>query len=84
MRVQESYIDTFTAQVAAQASLGAFPSTVWKNWRWGDSWIHSTAQSKEHSILCLKSKEHSVRDALAGQVVQNGVSFAQAYASMRV
>ena len=32
-----------------QASLGAFPFAVWKNWRGGDSWIHSTAQRKEHS-----------------------------------
>ena len=33
----------------AQTSLGAFPFTVWKNWRWGNSWIHSTTQRKEHN-----------------------------------
>jgi len=37
-----------------QASLGAFPFTIWKKWRWGDSWIHSTAQRKQ-----TKRKEHS-------------------------
>ena len=46
-----------------------------------------------HDDLAAPSKLHikvkgmlilGVRDALAGQVVQNGVSFAQAYASMRV
>jgi len=42
-----------------QASLGAFPSTVWKNWRWG---IHeSTPQPRVKNTVKRNSKWESAR-----------------------
>jgi len=49
MRVQESYIYTFTAQVAVPGLFGGFSFHGLKNLKVGDSSIHSTAQRKEHS-----------------------------------
>jgi len=49
MRAQESYIDTSTAQVTAQGLFGSFSFPGLKKLKGGDSWIHSTAQRKEHS-----------------------------------
>jgi len=57
MRVQESYIDTFTAQVAAPGLFGGFSFHGLKKLKVGDSWIHSTAQSKEHSKLEFEKRE---------------------------
>jgi len=48
MRVQESYIDTFTAQVPAPGLFGGFSFHGLKKLKVGDSSIHSTAQRKEH------------------------------------
>jgi len=55
MRVQESYIDTFTAQVAAPGLFGGFSFHGLK--KVGDSWIHSTAQRKEHSKTEFEKRE---------------------------
>jgi len=57
MRVQESYIDTFTAQVAAPGLFGGFSFHGLKKPKVGDSWIHSTAQSKEHSKTEFEKRE---------------------------
>ena len=49
MTAQRSYIDTFTAQVTAPGLFGGFSFRGLKKLKEGDSWIHSTAQKKEHS-----------------------------------
>jgi len=46
---QRSYIDTSTAQVTAPGLFGGFSFRGLKKLKGGDSWIHSTAQRKEHS-----------------------------------
>jgi len=59
MRVQESYIDTvtFIAQVAGPGLFGGFFSHGLKKLKVGDSWIHSTAKSKEHSKTEFEKRE---------------------------
>jgi len=57
MRVQESYIHTFTAQVAAPGLFGGFSFHDLKKLKVGDSSIHSTAQSKEHSKTEFEKRE---------------------------
>jgi len=49
MRVQESYIDTFTAQLAAPGLFRGFSFHSLKKLKVGDSLIHSIAQKKEHT-----------------------------------
>ena len=49
MMLQENYIDTSTAQVTAPGLFRGFSFPGLKKLKGGDSWIHSTAQSKEHS-----------------------------------
>jgi len=49
MRAQESYIDTSTAQVTAPGLFEGLSFRGLKELKGGDSWIHSTAQRKEHS-----------------------------------
>jgi len=55
--VQESYIDTFTAQVAAPGLFGGFSFHGLKKLKEGDSWIHSAAQRKEHSKTEFEKRE---------------------------
>jgi len=55
--VQESYIDTFTAQVAAPDLFGGFSFHGFKKLKEGDSWIHSAAQRKEHSKTEFEKRE---------------------------
>jgi len=57
MRVQESYIGTFTAQMAAPGLVGGFSFHGLKKLKVGDSWIHSTAQRKEHSKMEFEKRE---------------------------
>jgi len=57
MRVQESYIDTFTAQVADPGLFGGFSFHGLKNQKVGDSRIRSTAQRKEHSKTEFEKRE---------------------------
>jgi len=57
MRVHESYIDTFTAQVAAPGLFGGFSFHGLKKLKVGDSWIHSTAQRKEYSKTEFEKRE---------------------------
>jgi len=57
MRVQKSYIDTFTAQVAAPGLFGGFSFHGSKKMKVGASWNHSTAQSKEHSKTEFEKRE---------------------------
>jgi len=57
MGVQESYFDTFTAQVAAPGLYGGFSFHGLKKLKVGDSWIHSTAQRKEHSKTEFEKRE---------------------------
>jgi len=56
MKVQESYIDTSTAQSTAQGLFGGFSFRCLKKLKGGDSWIHSTAQRKEHSKTEFEKK----------------------------
>jgi len=49
MTAQRSYIDTPTAQVTAPGLYEGFSFRGLKKLKGGDSWIHSTAQRKEHS-----------------------------------
>jgi len=51
MRVQKSYIDASSAQVTAPGLFGGFYFRGLKNLKGGESWIHSTAQRKEHSKM---------------------------------
>jgi len=59
MRVQESYIDTFTSQVAAPGLFEGFSFHSLKKLKVGgvDLWIHSTAQRKEHSKTEFEKRE---------------------------
>jgi len=57
MRVQESYIDTFTAQVTTSGLFGGFSFHGLKKLKVGDSWNHSTAQSTEHSKTEFEKRE---------------------------
>jgi len=57
MRVQESYIDTFTAQVAAPGLFGGFSFHGLKKLKVGGFMIHSTAQSKEHRKTEFEKRE---------------------------
>ena len=57
MRVQESYIDTFTAQVAGPGLFGGFSFHGLNNLKMGDSLIHSTAQRKEHSKTEFENRD---------------------------
>ena len=57
MTVQESYIDTFTAQVAAPGLFGGFSFYGLKKLKVGDSWIHSQGQSKDHSKTEFEKRE---------------------------
>ena len=57
MRLEESYIDSFTAQVAAPGLFGGFFFHCLQKLKGGDSWIHSTAQRKEHSKTEFKKRE---------------------------
>ena len=56
MKAQESYIDTSTAQSTAPGLSGGFSSRCLKKLKGGDSWIHSTAQRKEHSKTEFEKK----------------------------
>jgi len=56
MEVQESYIDTFTAQSTAPGLFGGFSFRCLKKLEEGDSWILSTAQRKEHSKTEFEKK----------------------------
>ena len=58
MEAQESYIDTSTAQVAAPGLFGGSSFRCLKKLKEGDSWIHSTAQRKEHSKTEFEKKEY--------------------------
>jgi len=49
MCVQKWYIDASSAQVTVPGLNGGFFFRGLKKLKWGDSWIHSTAQRKEHS-----------------------------------
>jgi len=49
MRVQKSYIHASSAQMTAPGLFGGFFFRGLKKLKGGDSWIHSTAQRKEHS-----------------------------------
>ena len=49
MWAQKSYIDASSAQVTAPGLFGGFSFHDLKKLNGGDSWIHSTAQRKEHS-----------------------------------
>jgi len=62
MRVQKSYIDTFTAQVAAPDLFEGFSFHGLKKLMVGDSWIHSTAQRKEHSKMEFERKKFEKRE----------------------
>jgi len=57
MRVQESYIYIFTAQVAAPGLFEGFSFHGLKKLKVGDSIIHCTAQSKEHSKTEFERRE---------------------------
>jgi len=48
MRVQESHMSTSTAQVTAPGLFEGFSFRGLEKLKGGDSWIHSTAQRKEH------------------------------------
>jgi len=61
MRVQKSYIDTFTAQVAVPGLFGGFSFHGLKKLKVRDSWIHSTSQRKRNS------KRESSRKSLKNQ-----------------
>ena len=56
MKLQESYIDTSTAQSTAPGLFGGFSFRCLKKLKEGDSWIHSTAQRKEHSKTEFEKK----------------------------
>ena len=49
MWVYKRYIDASSAQVTAPGLNGGFSFRGLKKLKGGDSWIHSTAQRKEHS-----------------------------------
>jgi len=49
MWAQKSYIDASSAQVTAPSLFGGFSLRDLKKLKGRDSWIHSTAQRKEHS-----------------------------------
>jgi len=51
MRVQKHYIDAASAQVTTPGLFGGFSFRDFKKLKGGDSWIHSTAQRKEHSKM---------------------------------
>ena len=55
--MQESYIDTFTAQVAAPGLFKGFSFHGLKKLKVGDLWIHSTAERKEYSKTEFEKKE---------------------------
>ena len=56
MKAQESYIDTSTAQSTAQGLFGVIFFGCLKKLKGGESWIHSTAQRKEHSKTEFEKK----------------------------
>ena len=56
MKAQDSYIDTSTTQSTAPGLFGGFSFRCSKKLKGGDSWIHSTAQRKEHSETELEKK----------------------------
>ena len=56
MKAQESYIDTSTAQSTAPGLFGGFSFRCLKKLKGGGSWIHSTAQRKEHSKTEFEKK----------------------------
>jgi len=51
MRAQKCYINVLSAQVTAPGLFGGFSFRGLKKAKGGDSWIYSTAQSKEHSKM---------------------------------
>ena len=57
VRVQNSYIDAASAQVFAPGLFGGFSFHGLKKLKGGDSWIHSTAQRKEHSKTEFEKRE---------------------------
>jgi len=61
MRVQKSYMDASSAQVTAQGLFGGFSFCGLKKQKGGDSWIHSTAQRKEHSKTEFGKKNSKTR-----------------------
>ena len=62
MRVQESYIDTFIAQVAGPGLFGGFSFHGLKNQKVVDSRVRPTAQRKEHN------KKGIEKDRVLGKV----------------
>jgi len=56
MKAQEGYIDTSTAQSSVPGLFGGFSFRCLKKLKGGDSWIHSTAQRKEHSKTEFEKK----------------------------
>jgi len=56
IKAQESYNDTSTTQSAAQGLFGGFSFRCLKKTQRGESWIHSTAQTKEHSKTEFEKK----------------------------
>ena len=57
VRMQNSYIDAASAQVFAPGLFGGFSFGGLKKLKGGDSWIHSTAQRKEHSKTEFEKRE---------------------------
>jgi len=64
MTAQRSYTDTWTAQVTAPGLFGGFSLRDLKKLKGWNSWIHSTAQRKEHSKTELgkKNSENEFRE----------------------